>query len=146
MTRVGNFFNDDAGSALIENLYRTARKFNAAIYSISQSPADFLNTKAANSIISNTYLKFVLRIKSGFDLLPQFGLNPQEIEKIKGLRLEKGKYSEIFLKFNEHSRIIKIQPSPVDYWICTTDPEDAQKELEVKEKTRIFLQRKLLKN
>jgi conjugal transfer ATP-binding protein TraC len=128
------FFNDDAGSALIENLYRTARKFNAAIYSISQSPADFLNTKAANSIISNSYLKFVLKLKSGYDLLPNFGLNSQEIEKVKSLRVEKGKFSEIFLKFNDYNRVVKIQPSPVDYWICTTDPGDLQKELAIKEK------------
>lgn len=128
------FFNDAVGSMLIENLYRTARKFNAAIYSISQSPADFLGTKAANSIISNSYLKFVLKIKSGYELLDKFGLNPQEIEKVRMLRSEKGKYSEIFLKFNENSRVIKVQPSPVDYWICTTDPVDAQKEADIRAK------------
>jgi hypothetical protein len=126
------FFNDPVGAMLIENLYRTARKFNAAIYSISQSPVDFLGTRAANSIISNSYLKFVLKIKSGYELLDKFGLNPQEIEKVRLLRSEKGKYSEIFLKFNENSRVIKIQPSPVDYWICTTDPVDAQKEADVR--------------
>jgi conjugal transfer ATP-binding protein TraC len=122
------FFNDTVGSLLIENLYRTARKFNAGIYSISQSPADFLNTKASNSIISNTYIKYILRLKSGYELLNQFGLNAQEIEKVKCLRSEKGRFSEVFLKFNEHSRVIKIEPSPVDYWICTTDPDDSQKE------------------
>ena len=126
------FFNDEVGSMLIENLYRTARKFNAAIYSISQSPTDFLSTKAANSIISNTYLKFILKIKSGFELLEKFGLNPQEIAKVRDLRIEKGVFSEIFLKFNDHSRVIKVQPSPVDYWICTTDPEDTQKEAAVR--------------
>lgn len=126
------FFNDDVGSLLIENLYRTARKFNAAIYSISQSPVDFLGTKAANSIISNTYLKFVLKIKSGFELLEKFGLNPQEIEKVRNLRIEKGLFSEVFLKFNEHSRVVKIQSSPVDYYICTTDPDDSQKEAAVR--------------
>ena len=81
---------------------------------------------------TNSYLKFVLKIKSGYELLDKFGLNPQEIEKVRMLRAEKGKYSEIFLKFNENSRVIKVQPSPVDYWICTTDPVDGQKEAEMR--------------
>ena len=120
------FFSDAVGSLLIQNLYRTARKFNAGILSISQSPVDFLTTKAANAIISNSFIKYILRIKSGFDLLSQFGLNEQEIEEIRNLRSVKGEYSEILLKFAEQSRVIKIQPSPIDYWICTTDPDDTQ--------------------
>lgn len=119
-------------SKLVEQLYRTARKFNAAIYSISQSPQDFLATKAAGAIIANSYIKWVLKIKSGYEVLDKFGLSAPEIEKIRLLRSEKGKYSEIFLKFNEHNRVIKIQPSAVDYIICTTDPDDAQKEAAVK--------------
>ena len=93
------FFNDEVGSILIQNLYRTARKFNAGILSISQSPVDFLSTQAANAIISNSYIKYILRLKTGFDLLKQFELNEQEIEKVKNLRIEKGKFSEVFLKF-----------------------------------------------
>lgn len=139
------FFNDEVGSLLIENLYRTARKFNAAIYSISQSPVDFLSTRAANSIISNTYLKFVLKIKSGFELLEKFGLNPQEIAKVRDLRIEKGLFSEVFLKFNEHSRVVKIQPSPVDYWICTTDPDDTVKEAAVREAHKDFTTAQVIK-
>lgn len=139
------FFNDEVGSLLIENLYRTARKFNAAIYSISQSPVDFLSTKAANSIISNTYLKFILKIKSGHELLEKFGLNPQEVAKVQELRIEKGVFSEIFLKFNEHSRVIKIQPSPVDYWICTTDPVDAQKEKAMREAHKDYTTAQIIK-
>lgn len=118
------FFSDEVGSNLIQNLYRTARKSNAGVFSISQSPVDFLSTKASTAIISNSFIKFILKIKSGYDLLPQFELNEREIEKVKNLRTEKGKYSEVFLKFSEHSRVIKIQPSGVDYWICTTDPDD----------------------
>src|SRR5262249_34209961 len=56
------FFNDDIGAQLIENLYRTARKFNGAVLSISQSPKDFLDTKAANAIITNSYIKYVLKL------------------------------------------------------------------------------------
>jgi conjugal transfer ATP-binding protein TraC len=140
------FFNDDIGSMLIQNLYRTARKFNAGILSISQSPTDFLSTKAANAIISNSYVKYILRLKSGFELLEQFGLNAQEVGKVKSLRIEKGKYSEVFLKFSEYARVIRIEPSAVDYWICTTDPDDAKKEDDLRAKYPQYAEVQILEN
>jgi len=127
------FFNDDIGSRLIENLYRTARKNNGLILSISQSPVDFLSTKAANAIITNSYIKYVLRLTKGHDLLPQFGFTQGEIEAIKGLTSVPRKFSDLFLKFNEHSTVIRVEPSPLDYWICTTDAEDAMKEEKVRQ-------------
>lgn len=139
------FFNDDVGSMLIQNLYRTARKFNAGILSISQSPVDFLSTKAANAIISNSYIKYILRLKTGFDLLKQFELNEMEIEKVKNLRIEKGKYSEIFLKFSEYNRVLKIQPSNIDYWICTTDADDTVTENKLREKYPDWSEEQILK-
>ena len=139
------FFDDETGSLLISNLYRTARKFNAAIYAISQSPLEFLNTKAANAMISNSYLKYVLRIKSGFELLTQFGLTKQDREKVENLRLEKGKFSEIFLKFNEHSRVIKIEPNKTDYYICTTDPDDRKIEDDIRAKNPNATELEILK-
>lgn len=118
------FFSDEVGSQLIMDLYRTARKFNGMVLSISQNPEDFLATKAATSIISNSYTKYILRLKKGHELLPQFQLNSPEIETIKNLTSQQGIFSEVFLKFNENSRVLKIQPSRTDYWICTTDADD----------------------
>ena len=122
------FFNDDVGSRLIENLYRTARKSNGMILSISQSPVDFLNTKAANAIISNTYVKYVLRLTKGHEHLPQFGFSPGEIEAIKNLHSVPRQFSDVFLKFIEQATTIRIEPSPLDYWVCTTDAEDTVRE------------------
>jgi len=122
------FFDDDVGSRLIESLYRTARKSNGMILSISQSPLDFLNTKAANAIISNSYVKYVLRLTKGHELLPQFGFNKAEIEAIRNLSAVPRKFSDVFLKFNNDATVLRIEPSPMDYWICTTDPEDRVRE------------------
>jgi type IV secretory pathway VirB4 component len=122
------FFNDEIGSRLIENLYRTARKSNGLVLSISQSPVDFLNTKAATAIITNSYVKYILRLTKGHDLLPQFGLTASEIEAVKTLSSVPRKYSDLYLKFNEHGTVIRVEPSALDYWICTTDPEDSLKE------------------
>ncbi len=118
------FFNDDVGAELIENLYRTARKFNGAVFSISQSPKDFLDTKAANAIITNSYIKYVLKLTKGHELLAQFELNANEIEAIKQLQSKPGVFSDIFVKYGTHSIIARIEPCRLDYWICTTDAKD----------------------
>jgi len=121
-------FDDDIGSLMIQDLYRTARKFNAGILSISQSPADFLKSKAATAIISNSLTKYILRMKSGQEMLSAFGLNDREIENIAHLERKKGEFSDVFLRFGEHNRVIRIAPTKVDYWICTTDPDDLKTE------------------
>jgi conjugal transfer ATP-binding protein TraC len=118
------FFNDDVGAELIENLYRTARKFNGAIFSISQSPKDFLDTKAANAIITNSYIKYILKLTKGHELLSQFELNPNEIEAIKLLQSKPRVFSDLFVKYGNHSLVARIEPCPLDYWICTTDAKD----------------------
>lgn len=118
------FFNDEVSARLIENLYRTARKFNAAVYSISQEPNDFLSSAAAGSVLANSYIKYILMLQKGHDILDKFGFNQQEIEEIKNLTSSRRKYSEVFVKFNKNAQVIRIQPTQCDYWICTTDPED----------------------
>ena len=122
------FFDDEVGVGLIENLYRTARKFNGAVFSISQSPKDFLDTRAANAIIANSYVKFVLKLSKGHELLPQFDLNQNEVESVRHLRAEPGRYSDLFIKFGERAVVARIEPCPLDYWICTTSAEDRLKE------------------
>jgi len=118
------FFNDDVGAALIENLYRTARKFNGAVFSISQSPTDFLETRAARAIIANSYVKIILKLAKGHELLPQFDLNPNEIEAVRQLQSKPGEFSDVFMKFGGHSLVARIEPSPLDYWVCTTNAQD----------------------
>ncbi|MBI5247560.1 MAG: ATP-binding protein [Elusimicrobia bacterium] len=118
------FFNDDVGSELIENLYRTARKFNGAIFSISQSPKDFLDTKAANAIIANSYVKYVLKLAKGHELLSQFDLNANEVEAVKLLQSKPRVFSDLFVKFGSRAVVARVEPCPLDYWICTTDAKD----------------------
>ena len=122
------FFNDEVGSELIQNLYRTARKFNGAVLSISQSPKDFLDTKAATAIISNSYVKYILKLAKGHELLPQFELNANEMEAVKNLQSKHKVFSDLFIKFGAHSLTARIEPGALDYWICTTDAADFERE------------------
>jgi type IV secretory pathway VirB4 component len=122
------FFNDEVGSRLIEDLYRTARKFNGLVLSISQSPEDFLSTKAAGAIISNSFTKYILKLNKGHELLKQFDLNESEVSEIKTLISRPGHFSELFVKFGEKGAIARLEPTPLEYWIATTDPEDLKAE------------------
>jgi len=122
------FFDDEVGRQLIENLYRTARKFNGAVFSISQSPKDFLDTKAANAMIANSYVKYVLKLSKGHELLSQFELNPSEIEAVRNLQSRPREFSDVFVKFGAKSVVGRVEPCPLDYWICTTSAEDRVRE------------------
>lgn len=122
------FFSDKVGAQLIENLYRTARKFGGAVFSISQSPEDFLKTPASTSIISNSYTKFILKLSAQHELLEKLGLKASEIDEIKDLEMSPGKYSEVFYRFLNHSIVLRIKPNKLDYWICTTNDKDKNKE------------------
>jgi len=122
------FFNDDTGARLIEDLYRTSRKFNGLVLSISQSPEDFLNTKAASAIIGNSFTKYILKLNKGHELLSRFELNDSEVNEVKTLVSKPGYFSEVLVKYADNSVVARIEPTSLEYWLATTSPEDLKLE------------------
>ena len=53
-----------------------------------------------------------------------FSFNEAQLEAIKSLRIEKGKYSEFFYMQDDNQAILKLIPEPLSYWIATTDAGD----------------------
>jgi hypothetical protein len=53
-------------------------------------------------------------------------LNATELKLIQSLEQRKGLYSEGFFIAGEARQIIRIQPSPLEYWISTSDSRDNQ--------------------
>jgi hypothetical protein len=45
---------------------------------------------------------------------------------IASLRQAKGRYSEAFLMSNDARTVIQIHPTPVEYWLATSDAADNQ--------------------
>ncbi|MDE2290741.1 MAG: hypothetical protein KGL53_01555, partial [Elusimicrobia bacterium] len=70
------------------------------------------------------YVKYVLRLTKGHELLPQFEFNPSEVEAVRGLQTKPGVFSDILVKFGERSLVARVEPCRLDYWICTTDAKD----------------------
>ena len=118
---------------MVEVFYRTARKMNAGVLSITQNPEDFLESRVASAIINNSPVKYILRLKKSRERLAQFGLNENEIRAAGELEVRPGFYSETFIKFDQQAAIAKLEPSPLEYWIATTDPIDVSEEIKLRE-------------
>lgn len=121
------------GREIVELFYRTARKFNGAVLSISQNPEDFLESEIAAVMINNSPVKYILKLKQGHKKLSLFGLNENEIQAVTELEVKPGQYSEVFIKFDKDSVMAKLKPSPLEYWVSTTDPIDCEEERRLKE-------------
>ena len=117
-----------AGAEFLANLYKTMRKYNCMILSISQSIDDFSDSDVASALIGQTYQMFILRQNSPAEaetIKNILKLNEGEKQIIASLTRQKGRFSEVFIKLSGvGSSKFAITPSPVEYWLATTDPSD----------------------
>ncbi len=117
--------------------YRVFRKYNAGIWCISQNYRDFMaDRELADSMMPNTTNVFILRqrkidwesFKSTFDF------NDAQVDAVKSLEIVKGKFSEFFLMQDENQGVVRLEPEPLSYWICTTDGNEKAKISDLREK------------
>lgn len=126
-----------AGSAFIAEVFRTFRKYFASAIAISQNIDDFAKSRASQAILPNTSTKWVLMQKGANKerLREVLSLNDREVEIISNLHQEKGVYSQAFLMTEEKHALVHLEPTPLEYWIATTDPRDLSKFDEVMKKS-----------
>lgn len=118
-------FSDEMAADLISKLYRQARKQNAAILSISQSPAEFLNSPVSPAIMANIHWVMALKMASGHDKLESFGFSDQAIEEAKTLQVVPRSFSEVLIRFGDApARVARIAPTSLEYWIATTNANE----------------------
>jgi type IV secretory pathway VirB4 component len=135
------FFNDAASAELVERLYRQARKQNAAIITLSQSPVEFLNSPASPAILGNSHWCMALKMASAHELLAKFGFTDQSIEHAKQMQIRPRAFSEVCVRYGDNSpRILRIAPTSKEYWIATTNADECVREaaLRIKNKTTII--------
>lgn len=114
------------GTEFLSHLYRTVRKFGGAVIAISQSPSDFMENDLAAGILNNTAWKWVFPLQSGIEDLEALGFHERERELVSTLEFERGVYSEVLSRIGEDTSILRLEPSPVEYWISAKSPgEDA---------------------
>jgi conjugal transfer ATP-binding protein TraC len=126
-----------SGASFIGEVFRTFRKYYAGAIAISQNIDDFAKSKVASAILPNTSIKWVLS-QRGADtsrLKDVLQLNDNELSWIAHLHQERGVYSQAFLMAGEQHAVVAIEPTPLEYWIATTDPRDLAKFEEIQKQS-----------
>jgi len=118
----------------VVQLFRTARKRNSSVWGISQTVEDFVGTdfqprEQGPGILKNAATKIVGRQPGDVTpLVNHLALNPVALNEIKLFNApRKGQYAEALLVMGERAettQTIRIVPTPVDYWVCTTFPRE----------------------
>lgn len=116
-----------AASSFMEYAARTFRKMGSGITFITQGVEEILTSGMGPAILNNTATKLIMLQKGDIKVLKDtLKLNTQEIRLIQSLEQRKGTFSEGFLMEGESRQVIRIQPSPIEYWISTSDSRDNQ--------------------
>ncbi len=127
MDEVWELLKSPAASQFMEYAARTFRKTGSGISFITQGVEEIIASGMGPAILNNTATKLVMLQKSDAKVLQDsLKLNSQELRLIQSLEQVKGVYSEGFLMEGETRQIIRIQPSPLVYWISTSDSKDNQ--------------------
>ena len=114
----------------VVQLFRTARKRNSSVWGISQTLEDFVGTEKqpkvhGPGIIKNATTKIIGQQRGDLSVLANhLYLNEVVLREIKSLASpRKGRSAEALLALGEkaeRTQIVRLVPTPVDYWICTT--------------------------
>lgn len=77
------------------------------------------------AILNNTATKFIMLQRGDSEILREtLKLNDQELGLIHSLGQKKGEFSEGFMIEGDHRQVVRIHPSPFEYWLSTSDAQD----------------------
>ncbi len=114
-----------AAANFMEYCARTLRKTGSGITFITQGLEEIVSSPIGSAIINNTATKIVLLQRGDTKtLVSTLKINPHELTLIQSLRSKKGEYSEAFLIEGEERQVIRVYPSPMEYWLSTSDATD----------------------
>jgi hypothetical protein len=118
----------------VVQLFRTARKRNASVWGISQTVEDFVGTEFqprehGPGILKNASMKIIGQQPGDMSpLVNHLYLNPVALNEVKRFSApRKGESAYALLVLGEKAettQTIRIVPTTVDYWVCTTFPRE----------------------
>ncbi len=114
-----------AGARLLDDLSRRARHYGMMLVSITQQLKDFFKqAEQADSVVKNSHMKLILRQDaSDLRMLKEaLRLSDAEVAAIENFSKdeEKRRDSQLLLIVGSVHGTIRLVPSPMDYWICTS--------------------------
>lgn len=116
-----------AGARLLDDLSRRARHYGMMLVTITQQLKDFFRqSDLADSVVKNAHMKILLRqdpsdLKVLKETLRLTDAEGQAIENFANDQ-EKRRDSQCLLIVGGIHGTIRLVPSPMDYWICTSEP------------------------
>jgi type IV secretory pathway VirB4 component len=118
----------------VVQLFRTARKRNSSVWGISQTVEDFAGNdfqprEHGPGILKNASTKIIGQQPGDVTpLINHLGLNAVAVSQVKTFGApRKGQGAEALLALGEKAettQTIRIIPTPLDYWVCTTFPRE----------------------
>src|SRR5207244_8956859 len=95
---VHEHLTDEVGARFFEGCYRKMRKYDVAMWMISQRFTDFVNSKSGEAIIGNSKIRIFLRHDGGHQpVIDYFRLSPRAAAAFRTLSMRPGHYSDLFL-------------------------------------------------
>jgi hypothetical protein len=124
------YLGDSSATAeFLGRAYRKYRKVNIAMFTISQSIADWVNTRVGkDAILGNAMIKVFLRHQAGKqpDVIRFFGMSPRMATAFSQLSMRPGHYSDFLLMYGPRTTVVRLAMSGLEYWLLTTDPKDKE--------------------
>lgn len=115
----------NAAANFMEYCARTLRKSGSGITFITQGVEEIVDSPIGSAILNNTATKFIMLQTGDSEVLKNtLKLNNQQVDLIYSLEQRKGEFSEGFLIEGERRQVVRIYPSPFEYWLSTSDAED----------------------
>lgn len=115
----------EAAAGFMEYCARTLRKTGSGITYITQGVEEIVASPIGAAILNNTATKFVMLQRGDSAILEDaLKLNSKELDLIHSLQQRKGEFSEGFMIEGDHRQVVRIYPSPIEYWLSTSDAGD----------------------
>lgn len=116
-----------AGARLLDDLSRRARHYGMMLVTITQQLKDFFRqSELADSVVKNAHMKILLRQDPSDLRMLQDTLRLTDAERAAidsfAQDQEKRRDSQCLLIVGSIHGTIRLVPSPMDYWICTSEP------------------------
>jgi hypothetical protein len=114
-----------AADAFLGKAYAKMRKFDVAMWAISQKFEDFQRSRAAATIIGNSFLKLFLWHSSGWEVVRDAFAWPESIyREFRGLQRVPFRYTDFLLVYGVHCATVRHAVPPLAYWLLTTHGDD----------------------
>lgn len=116
---------DATAERFLERCYRVMRKYDVAMWMISQQFSDFAKAKSGDAIIGNSPLKIFLRHASGHEKVAEyFRFSTRATEAFGSLAMQPGRFSDFLLLYGSRFSTVRLALHPLAYWLLTTDGAD----------------------